>query len=363
MLGLTNLTANAGNHALMVDTGAMDLFCQLFDHLDIEIRNSCIFGVSNFSCNPNNHQMVLKAGCLPKLVAFLSCDDKNAQLRAVSALRGLSTDIDIRLDIIDADALDPLLLLAKSDDVEVQMETLACLCNLSLSGCIGDNPLSFLDACNAQNLIAFLCSADSTYRLFGAVALGNIASSMKLQDTLIGAGALTPLVTVSNAADLETQRCIAYALCNLAADPRRRADIVREGGLPALISMACSDDVSDQLAAMATIRGIAALPECRRDVYLGQITDALCLGVQADDVEIKYETAMILNAVSINDDTKLEMAANEAVMDCLLQELRVEFDARVMRQAMACLANMSERLETHPHFRRHSVRDENSCRF
>lgn len=128
------------------------------------------------------------------------------------------------------DAIDPLLILARSDDVEVQMETLACLCNLSLSGCIGDNPLSFLQACNVQNLIAFLCSADSTYRLFGAVALGNIASSIKLQDTIVSAGALTPLVTVSNAADLETQRCIAYALCNLAADPRRRVDIVKEGG-------------------------------------------------------------------------------------------------------------------------------------
>ena len=63
------------------------------------------------------------------------------------------------------------------------------------------------------------------------------------------------MVSVANAADLETQRCIAYALCNLASDPSRRIDIVREGGLPSIISMACSDDQNDQRAAMSTLRG------------------------------------------------------------------------------------------------------------
>jgi vacuolar protein 8 len=116
----------------------------LLDHLDVEIRNTCIFTVANFCSNTNNHPYVLKENCVPKLVYFLTTADKNAQLRSVAALRGLSTDADIRLDIIDAGALDPLLKLAKSDDVEVQLETLACLCNLSLCGCIGDSPLSFL---------------------------------------------------------------------------------------------------------------------------------------------------------------------------------------------------------------------------
>jgi hypothetical protein len=90
------------------------------------------------------------------------------------------------------------------------MEALACLCNLSLCGCIGDNPLAFLDACNVKNLVSYLCSADSTFRLFGAVTLGNIASTIALQDSVVDGGALAPLVTISNQADLETQRCIAY---------------------------------------------------------------------------------------------------------------------------------------------------------
>ena len=163
----------------------------------------------------------MKDDSLLPMIALLHLEDKNANLRAASFLRGLSTDADIRLDIIECGALDPLLKLTSSDDVEVQMETLAALCNLSLCGCIGDNPLSFLDAVKVKNLVAFLCSADSTYRVFGAVAIGNIASMLPLQEDIVGGGALSPLVAVSNTADLETQRCIAYALCNLAAEPRR----------------------------------------------------------------------------------------------------------------------------------------------
>ena len=109
-----------------------------------------------------------------------------------------------------------------SEDVEVQQETLSCLCNLSLSGCIGDNPLEFIEAVDVHALVSFLCSADTTYRLFGAVTLGNVASDLTHHDEIMEGGALAPLIAVSNAADLETQRCIAYALCNLAADPARR---------------------------------------------------------------------------------------------------------------------------------------------
>ena len=126
--------------------------------------------------------------------------------------------------------LEPLLRLTKSEDVEVQMETLATLCNLSLCGCMGDNPLQFLKAVDVNALVSFLCSADTTYRLFGAVALGNIASDLTLQENIVAGGALEPLVTVANASDLETQRCIAYAICNLAADEARRPAIVTEGG-------------------------------------------------------------------------------------------------------------------------------------
>lgn len=159
-------------------------------------------------------------------------------------------------------------------------QVLAALCNLSLSGCIGRDPTRFLKAVEVRNLVSFLCSADVTYRLFGAVTLGNIASDVDLQSSIVRGGAMTPLITIANAADLETQRCIAYSLCNLSADPARRAAIISEGGLPPLISLACSDHPVDQRAALATLRAIAADPDHRRAVVEAGALEAFCLGTR-----------------------------------------------------------------------------------
>lgn len=50
------------------------------DHLDIEIRNTCIFTIANFSSNTNNHPFILKENCIPKLVYLTTTSDKNAQV-------------------------------------------------------------------------------------------------------------------------------------------------------------------------------------------------------------------------------------------------------------------------------------------
>lgn len=161
-----------------------------------------------------------------------------------------------------------------------EIQVLAALCNLSLSGCIGQDPARFLKAVDVGNLVSFLCSADVTYRLFGAVTLGNIASDVSLQAPIVRGGALTPLITIANAADLETQRCIAYSLCNLSANPARRGAIISEGGLPPLISLACSDHPVDQRAALATLRAIAADPDYRRAVVEAGALEAFSLGAR-----------------------------------------------------------------------------------
>ncbi|CAN0584418.1 unnamed protein product, partial [Ectocarpus sp. 12 AP-2014] len=226
-----------------------------------------------------------------------------------SALRGLSVDEELRTQIVARGGLVPLLRLSSSDDVEIQMEVLAALCNLSLSGCIGQDPARFLKAVDVGNLVSFLCSADVTYRLFGAVTLGNIASDVNLQAPIVRGGALTPLITIANAADLETQRCIAYSLCNLSANPARRGAIISEGGLPSLISLACSDHPVDQRAALATLRAISADPDHRRAVVEAGALEAFCLGARCeDDVEVRREAARLLFALSLNELNKLDVA-------------------------------------------------------
>jgi hypothetical protein len=356
-LALTNLTASPANHAIVIQQNILPLFSTFLAHQDIEIRNTSLLGISNLATNSINHNLIMAEHLLPKIIEFLSKSDKQAQLRAVSTLRGLSTDMAIRTEIVEsAGAVDAILELAKSEDVEIQMESLACLCNLSLCGCIGENPLSFLDSVSMQHLIAYLCSADSTFRLFGAVTIGNIASKVPLQDSIMSSGALIPLITMANQADYETQRCIAYALVNLSADPAKRRDIVREGGLLSLISLACSDDLQDALVALSALRGISSHPENRRELYQANILEALKLGTRANSIEIRCETAAIINAISINDENKLEMASEDSVISnviILLQENKAF--PRILRPAMASLANLSERNECHPYLRRHQI--------
>ncbi|CAM9961408.1 unnamed protein product, partial [Hapterophycus canaliculatus] len=148
-------------------------------------RNSAAFCVGNFASNPDNHATLLAEGVLGPLINLVASADPQAQLRAASALRGLSVDEDLRTQIVARGGLVPLLRLSSSDDVEIQMEVLAALCNLSLSGCIGQDPARFLKAVDVGNLVSFLCSADVTYRLFGAVTLGNIASDVNLQAPIV----------------------------------------------------------------------------------------------------------------------------------------------------------------------------------
>jgi hypothetical protein len=74
----------------------------------------------------------------------------------------------------------------------------------------------------------------------------------------------------------------------------------------------------------------------------------------ARDVEIRCETAAILCALAINDENKLDIAMNDSMMENIVTLLKTT-DPRSLRQAVGCLANLSERLDTHPYIRRHKM--------
>ena len=312
------------------------------------MRSSAFLGLANLAANASNHRSILQENCLEFLIEgaaiaaseptapgaaaperLLSVDEPT--MRCISALRGLSCDADIRSLIIRRGGLSPLLTIAKRATLEahgaltesgsgfdggagrkkkskdgahgpqpwdraLEMEAVATLLNLSLSGCIGENPMRFLQACDAPTLVGFLCSPDKTFRLFGATALGNVATSPLLQPKLMAAGALDLLITVANSSDLETQRCAAYAIGNLATDYSLRAKVVATGGLPALISLACSEDASDQKAATATLRGFTASPLTRTIMVDAGVLDAMSSAAQCqDDVEVCTPPPKTLN--------------------------------------------------------------------
>ncbi|KAF0754072.1 hypothetical protein AaE_005472, partial [Aphanomyces astaci] len=224
---LTNLASVQSTHTQLIDAGIITLFTGLLQEEDASIRNAAAFGIANFAAFSENHRLIVESGnCLEALIDLVSSADGKSVLRA---------------DVVRMGGLPPLLRLTHSKDMDVQQEVLACLCNLSLSGCIGADPSLFLSACDVQSLVSFLCSADATYRLFGAITLGNVAAKAEHHETIVGSGALTPLIELSRSVDLETHRCIAFALCNLASEPARRQSIVDNHGIPPIIALACSE--------------------------------------------------------------------------------------------------------------------------
>ena len=122
-------------------------------------------------------------------------------------------------------------------------------------------------------------------------------------------GALAPLVTVGNAADLETQRCIAYALCNLSVDEARRPTIVDEGGLPPIISLACSEEAADVKAAVSTLRGLSSSPKARQIIVAGSRSS--WLAARNEDVWVRRKL-LPLEFVITNDLNKVDMATSDA---------------------------------------------------
>lgn len=351
VFAMCNVAATRANHVQLLNAHLIELLAALLEDADSQIRNGACFAIANFASNSANHEELLAHGVLAPLVAFTASQDPAAQLRGVQALRGLSTDANMREEIIRRGVLDPLLQLTASGDVEIQIEVLATLCNLSLSGCISKHPEKFLRACDLDTLIAFLCSADTTYRLFAAVTLGNVAADDSLQSSL--APALAPLVTIGNSADLETQRCIAYALCNLAVDPSRRATVVAEGGLPPIISLACAEDAADVLAAVTTIRGLATAPEARRAIVLAGALEALAIASRTiDDHNVKREAAAAMNCLALNEDNKLDIASSTDSLGHLVAlgyTQDEEVDPATLRQGCGALANLTENIDTHEH--------------
>lgn len=347
MYCLTNMAAAKKSHVSLTEHRLVEVSSNLLLHADLELSKSALLCLANLSSNDDNHSLIDNANCLDVLISLVSHENRAVRLYAVLALRGLSTRSEFRIQIISNGGLDPLLkLCTTSDDNELQMEVLASLCNLSLGGCIGENPLTFLEGVKIQNLLSFLCSADSTYRLFGAVTLGNIASDLTLQNPVIQGGALSPLIEVANmTCDTESQRCIAYAICNLTADPNNRSLVVNEGGIIPLLCLSCSEDPKDIAAGLATLRSLAANPDDRREIYQNGVMEAISHGTDKGDSLCKQEASSLAYAMSLNEENKIDMAKSSALND--IMSLSQENDVKCSLMAMRTLSNLCENEKLH----------------
>lgn len=344
---LANLAFMESNHEALMEYDFAPLVIGLQNNDDDVLRVSAFVCVANLVSNTANHQSILDQNCLECIISFLSSENEKLISLSVDILRGLSSSDYSRPLIMEARGLKPLLKLSKTDDADLQREVMATLCNMSLAGCIGEDPGRFLGEMDTTDLVSFLCSSDGTHSLFGAVALGNIASDRTLQSPIVGCGALGPLINVSEVANEETKRCIAYALCNLATNETIRPNIVRNGGLRPIVTLCSASDPNDVRAGLVTLRGIASLPDLRRAIVEAGFVHIVAENVDTilNDAACRREACSVLCLLSLNEVIRQDMLSDGALK--VLRKLAQKSDSVSNQLSICAIANFAESNKFH----------------
>jgi len=350
---LANIASCHEVHEELLDSGCAEFSMQFIKSTNLDLRTSALLSIANFCSNSESHPRLGSLRVHEELIKNLDCTDRLVQFRAVTALRGLSTDSSFRDLIVSGGGVLKLLSFVHFDDADIKIEVLSTLCNLSLGGCLGDDANTVLESIDIESLLSFLCNSDATHRLFGAMAIGNIASHIDLQEPVFASGALQPLVGVSEneTSDVESRRCIAYALCNLSAGLLKNSDslckhsIVLNGGLPSMMFLCHTGDTSDMLAALSTLRGLASSAEARRPIVEEGVLHVLSLAMKSDCLECKRETAAILVLLSLNEENKFNLVRSDEMKE--LVTLTDMNDAQCVSQMCRSLATLSEVNDLH----------------
>ncbi|KAL3789162.1 hypothetical protein HJC23_012251 [Cyclotella cryptica] len=354
MACLANLASNYTTHDDLIRHGSTTLAMDHAKSTNLDVRANSLLLIANLSSKKANHSVLHKCCNLHELIQNLACLDEIVQLRAVTSLRGLSTDASMRKQIISAGGTESLLSLIDSSNEQFKLEVLSTLCNLSLSGCMGNMADAVLETVDMPTLIAFLCNTDSmTHRMFGAVAIGNIASHINLQGPVFDSGALKPLIELSDntGENDESQRCMAYAICNLTAEPKNRLPIITKGGVASILYLCRTGDISDMLAALSTLRGLAASDDTRRLLFEEGMLYVLFLAVKSGNSQCKHEAASLFATLSLNEGNKFDLAQSNEIE--VLASLLDETDVSCVTLACRGFGNICEVHELHSEMLHH----------
>lgn len=350
MACLANLASCNKSHVDLMSHGGAELAVEHIKSSDLDLRCNALLLLANLASNKNNHHVLGKCIKIPVLMENLNCHNATAQLHACYCLRGLSTNISIRKQIITSGGTEILLSLVHTTDDAFKVEILSTLCNLSLGGCMGDRANTVLEKIDMQSLIAFLCNGDSTtHRMFGSVAIGNIASNMNLQAPIFDSGAVKSLIDLAQVSsgkqDEESQRCMAYAICNLSAETQNRMSIITQGGLASIMFLCHTNDTSDMLAGLSTLRGLSASDDARRMILEEGVLHALLLGLKSGNLQCKREVSSILVNLSLNEENKFDIARSDEMKELI--SLLDEADVHCVSNICRAIGNVCEVIELH----------------
>ena len=281
-IALTNISIYFDQHEKLFEMGVLDLAVRFLNDKHFKLTTCALHFISNFASNIFNHHIMQQKECMYLILPFLSNEDTMVKLKAVASMRGLSASKLMRDQMYKINIVDKLLSLSTIDNIDIQIEVIGTLCNLSIGGCIGQHAEKILNVIKAHNLVSFLCSTDTTFRLFGAVTIGNIVSEKSLQSTVLQGGTLHSLINMSHECDIEAKRSISYAIVNLCTDSSNREEIVSDGGLRSLFSLASSKDPNDIFVGLSSIRALTSNHELRRDILTSGCIDTLSQSMNRD---------------------------------------------------------------------------------
>ena len=345
-IALTNISTYSDQHEKLLEMSVLDLAVKFLNDKHTKLRSCALHFISNFASNISNHHIMQEYECMNLILPFITNEDTMVKLKAVASIRGFSTSKLMRDQMYKINIIDKLLSLATIDNIDIQIEVIGALCNLSIGGCIGQYAEKFLNVIKTHNLVSFLCSTDTTFRLFGAVTIGNIASEKGLQSTVLKGGALHSLINMSHVCDIEAKRSISYAVVNLCTDFSNRERIVSEGGLRSLFSLASSEDPNDILVGLSSIRALASNHNLRRNILTTGCIDALSQTINRDiSDECKKEISTILCALSLNDENKIDLVKGGAIN--LIMSLCSHTDNSLMGNSLRAVANCCEAANLH----------------
>ena len=324
MACLANLASCHELHDDLLNNGCAELSMNsIKQSSDLDLRTNALLCLSNFASNRKSHRRLGSSLRIHEIIENLD-HNSDLQLRAVTTLRGLSVDPSYREEIIKCGGVESLLSFVNGNDDKLKIEVLTTLCNLSLGGFLGNKATTLLQNIDIQGVISYLCNSDSSHRLFGAVAIGNILSNLEFQQTALDSGALQPLIGLSNdddsnmsPTDVESQRCMAYALCNLLVDHPNRMSIILKGGLSSIMFLCRMGDNNDMQIGLSTLQGLAVSAEARRSIVEEGVLHVLSLGIKTGCLECKREVSSILALICLNEENKVDILHSDEMKELI----------------------------------------------
>jgi hypothetical protein len=313
LIALSNISEAKQFHSMLRHNNVIQLANDFLSKDGEDFTYSAALCLSNLASNVENHVMLHGAGSLDRIKLFLN-GSRTLHLRALSFVRGASTSGVMMKDLHHPDISTHLLVHASIEDRELQIEVISSLCNMSLSGIIGNDTKYFFEYIDMKILVTLLCDTESALCLFAAIMIGNISSDFDLQEVIVASGALGTILRTVNKLDSESRRCIAYALCNLScSNSNGRTKIMcSDTGLSSIFSLGYLGNENDLYISSSAIRELSSFSDFRKAIVDKKGLDYL-LHVYENygNPESLHEAVEALCWLSLDDDNKVHIVQHK----------------------------------------------------